>query len=236
MPENRYRALVGVPPISQDGLVKPSLKLAEKTRIQRMCVEDAMWHWHNARHVSPYPLPRQSSPDADGLYRRLTRHASGETDPREVLDGWGETRHMVFLPADEAPETAGAAVDPRKPALETGLLAYSVANPDGYYDSWDMPITKNWNDISVESCKLASASYGTYHDMLHVADVAWFGTTFMPDVAFCAYRDEMGDGTIVYEEMFRDDQDTKTWEHDLNTFFQQRIGLYGTIAMVECVC
>lgn len=233
MSDYRYRALVGVPPISQDGVSKPRLKLAEKNRIQRMCVEEAMWHWSNMRHVPPYPLPAKSTPDADRL-ARLLRKKSGKADvpPESLLNDWGKGRHMVFLSTRPAEHEE----DDRRPfGQETGLLAYSVANPDGYYDVWDLPIKTQWNDISVESCKLASASYGTYHDMLHVADVAWFGTTFMPDVAFCAYRDEDVEGNIAFEELFRDDQDTKTWEHDLNTFFQHRIGLYGMVAMVECV-
>lgn len=234
MSEYRYRALVGVPPISQDGVTKPHLRLAEKTKIQMMCIEEAMWHWHNLRHVAPYPLPAQSSPDADRLARRLLRRTSRDGDSAEkVLNDWGRSRHIVFLGAKPA-EYEGS--DRRAIAEETGLIAYSVANPDGYYDFWELPIRKQWNDISVESCKLASASYGTYHDILHVSDVAWFGTTFMPDVAFCAYRDDEGDGGIAYDELFRDDQDTKVWEHDLNMFFQQRVGLYGTVAMVECVC
>lgn len=234
MSEYRYRALVGVPPISQDGVTKPHLRLAEKTKIQMMCIEEAMWHWHNQRHVPPYPLPELSSPDADKLSRMLTRKWRRDGESAEkVLNDWGKSRHIVFLeskPAEYEKE------DARLISPETHLIAYSVANPDGYYDFWEIPIKKQWNDISVESCKLASASYGTYHDILHVSDVAWFGTTFMPDVAFCAYRDPEDPVNIVYDELFRDDQDMKVWEHDLNMFFQQRIGLYGTVAMVECVC
>lgn len=234
MSEYRYRALVGVPSISQDGMAKPHLRLAEKTKIQKMCIDEAMWHWHNMRHVPPYPMPAKSSPDADRLAHLLMkRTGGGEVSAEKILNDWGRSRHVVFL-SDKPVEHAMS--DPRPLSRETGLIAYSVANPDGYYDMWEMPIRTQWNDISVESCKLASASYGTYHDMLHVSDVAWFGTTFMPDVAFCAYRNPDEAGGISYDELFRDDQDTKTWEHDLNTFFQQRIGLYGTVAMVECVC
>lgn len=234
MSEYRYRALVGVPAISQDGVTKPHLKLAEKTKIQKMCIEEAMWHWHNMRHVPPYPLPAKSSPDADKLARLLMKrmHKDG-LSAEKVLNDWGRSRHIVFL-SEKPAEHADS--DPRHLSRETGLVAYSVANPDGYFDAWEMPIRTQWNDISVESCKLASASYGTYHDMLHVSDVAWFGTTYMPDVAFCAYRDEDAPDGIGFDELFRDDQETKIWEHDLNTFFQQRVGLYGTIAMVECVC
>ena len=233
MSECRYRALVGVPSLSLDGETKPHIKLDARQPIQVACIEEAMLHWSNLRHVEPYPLPRPSTPDADDLIRRLSRGRRGEFDALRLLAEWGRPRHMVFLterPAEYA-ET-----DSRPFSASTGLLAYSVANPDGYYDSWQMPIVTQWNDVSVETCKLANTSYGTYHDMLYVADVAWFGTTFMPDVAFCAYRDDEAEGGIAYDELFRDGQETKTWEHELCSFYQQRIGLYGTVAMVECVC
>lgn len=233
MSERRYRALVGVPSLSLDGESKPHIKLADRQPIQVMSIEEAMGHWSNRRHVPPYPLPAQSTPDADALARRLSRGRRVAIDPGRALAEWGRPRHIVFLSG--RPDGCEG-TDSRPFGQSTGLLAYSVANPDGYYDSWQMPIVTQWNDVSVETCKLANTSYGTYHDMLYVADVAWFGTTFMPDVAFCAYRDDEADGGIAYEELFRDDQDTKTWEHELCSFYQQRIGLYGTVAMVECVC
>lgn len=230
MPEKRYRALIGVPALSLSGETKPNMRLSERTEIQRMCVGEAMEHWSTTRHVAPYPLPSRTTPDADALARRMLRGRRDGATAESLLRDWGRSRHIVFL--SRRPD--GCESDARPFGQDTGLLAYSVANPDGYYDSWRMPITRQWNDISVESCKLASTSYGTYHDMLYVADVAWVGTTFMPDVAFCAMRD--GEGGIAYEELFRDDQPTKVWEHDLQAFFQKRLGLYGTIAMVECSC
>lgn len=243
----RYKAMIGVPEYKpSDGKVKKADLDAYQWEIAKI----ALRYWDSSVTVEPYPDMFAPSPDEE--YARIMRNTSnlkkapksaiGGTDPQSVLNYYGRVKGRVYLPY---PPDEYADVDTREPSEKTGLLPYSVLNPNGMFDRYKFPIETPSNGIDLKTSRLCNNNYGTYSDMLKVGDIAW-DATVMPEVCFCMFFDPSGkfdreeDGmsvvhnmkqsnSTVYNMLESDDSD------EIAKFYEDRIGKSGMVALVECI-
>ncbi len=239
--------MIGVPEYKpSDGKVKKADLDAYQWEIAKI----ALRYWDSSVTVEPYPDMFAPSPDEE--YARIMRNTSnlkkapksaiGGTDPQSVLNYYGRVKGRVYLPY---PPDEYADVDTREPSEKTGLLPYSVLNPNGMFDRYKFPIETPSNDIDLKTSRLCNNNYGTYSDMLKVGDIAW-DATVMPEVCFCMFFDPSGkfdreeDGmsvvhnmkqsnSTVYNMLESDDSD------EIAKFYEDRIGKSGMVALVECI-
>lgn len=203
----KYRALVGMKKLPEN------ITVEEKETYIANLLKTQMKQWDSTQPVMPYP---DNFINPDEIYARylkmprvLKRAVPRKVDidnPANLLNFFGAKLGQVYF--TEIPK-AWEGKDLREPARRTKVYAYSIKNPNGYFDAFEYPIKTPFNGISTETSRLTN-TLGAYHDCVKLKDLD-FESTYMPEIAFrydgevCESDDPAEMKEFLNETMDRDD-------------------------------
>ena len=236
MASRKYRALIGIPNAKEKGTKQ--VKRTNET-LHLKYIEKIMPHWDVHTSVDEYP---DLFADADRLWAEAfgNEEPGSPTEAAEKLnETFGESMGLVFQTKQPKGLTRADKAKFKK-AEKTGVYVMSTANPDGLFESWSYPIASSYGGLNPEKCRLVHRGYGTYNDMLPVADIAW-DSTFLPNIALVYYEEKQQGGRtvkhydVIDERTALDVRSDAEWGSFLQDKYTECIGKDGMVAIVECV-